>query len=90
MFPLEKKELVHSAMVTDMPAEGDMSIFYIANAFSNHDRSLERVSGKYNWKHRMGYVGCILVVFARNHDTTNFPMGVIGCVCVLVAFARIH
>ena len=33
-------------------------------------------------------VGCILVVFTRNHDTTNIPLGVVGR--VLVAFARIH
>ena len=50
LFPLEKKELVHSAMVTDMPAEGDMSIFHIANALSNHGLSLEQVSDKYNQK----------------------------------------
>ena len=47
MFPLEKKEIVHSEMVTDMPAEGDTSTFHIANTLFNHGLSLKQVSGKY-------------------------------------------
>ena len=47
---LKKKELTHSAMVTDMPAEGDTSIFHIVNTLSGCGLSLEQVSGKYNRK----------------------------------------
>ena len=55
LLPSDEKKTVYSAMVIDMPAEGDMSIFHIANALSKHGLSLERVSGKYNQKSRASY-----------------------------------
>ena len=50
LLPLEEKEMVYSAMVIDIPAEGDTSMFHIANALSNPGLTLEEVSGKYNRK----------------------------------------
>ena len=45
LLSLETKEVVHSAMVSDMPAEEETSIFHIVNEHSNCGHYLERVSG---------------------------------------------
>ena len=58
LLPSEEKEIVHPAMVTDMPVEGDTSIFHIANILSDHGHSFERVSGKYNRKERGRLITC--------------------------------
>ena len=57
LLPSEKKQKVHSETVTDIPAEGDTSMFHIANALSNPDLFLERVTDKYNHK-RGGLITC--------------------------------
>ena len=58
LLPSEEKEIVHPAMVTDMPVEGDTSIFHIANKLSDPGHSFERVSGKYNRKERGRLITC--------------------------------
>ena len=58
LLPSEKKQIVYSETVTDIPAEGDTLIFHITNALSNPGLSLDRVTDKYNQKRVGGRITC--------------------------------